>query len=133
MSKVRVYELAKQYNMDQKSLVTLFQSSGISDVRNHMSAVEQEVAERIVKRHLDRQKTPVVEEERIRPTVVKRRARVADAEPSGHGEIPPARSSQESLPRTSAPPARASQPGERERERERGSMSFAEPDFIGRA
>ena len=56
MSKVRVYELAKQYNMDQKSLVALFQSSGVNDVRNHMSAIEQEVADRILKRHLERQR-----------------------------------------------------------------------------
>src|SRR5688572_19651031 len=112
MSKVRVYELAKQYNMDQKSLVALFQSSGISDVRNHMSAVEAEVAERIVKRHLERQKSPVVEEERIRPTVVKRRARVPDAEPSGHGDIPPARaSSMDAVGRPPVPPSRTSQPG----------------------
>src|SRR5687767_9203486 len=81
MSKVRVYELAKQYNMDQKSLVALFQSSGVNDVRNHMSAVEQEVADRILKRHLERQKAPEVVEERIRPTVVKRRARGTDQEP----------------------------------------------------
>ena len=74
MSKVRVYEVAKQLNMDQKTLVALFQSMGIGDVRNHMSAVESDVVER-VKRHLERQKSPEVVEERIRPTVVKRRAR----------------------------------------------------------
>ncbi|KYF80250.1 hypothetical protein BE11_42265, partial [Sorangium cellulosum] len=71
MSKVRVYEVAKQLNMDQKTLVALFQSMGIGDVRNHMSAVESDVVER-VKRHLERQKSPEVVEERIRPTVVKR-------------------------------------------------------------
>ena len=56
MSKVRVYEVAKQLNMDQKTLVALFQSMGIGDVRNHMSAVETDVVER-VKRHLERQKS----------------------------------------------------------------------------
>ena len=82
MSKVRVYEVAKQLNMDQKTLVALFQSMGIGDVRNHMSAVESDVVER-VKRHLERQKSPEVVEERIRPTVVKRRARPgAEPEPS---------------------------------------------------
>src|SRR5512143_1181891 len=79
MSKVRVYEVAKQLNMDQKQLVTLFQSMGIGDVRNHMSAVESDVVERL-KRHLERQKSPEVVEERIRPTVVKRRARTAEGE-----------------------------------------------------
>ena len=80
MSKVRVYEVAKQINMDPKTLVTLFQSMGIGDVRNHMSAVEQDVVERM-KRHLERQKAPEVVEERIRPTVVKRRARVGEGIP----------------------------------------------------
>ena len=79
MSKVRVYEVAKQLNMDQKTLVALFQSMGVSDVRNHMSAVESDVVER-VKRHLERQKTPEVVEERIRPTVVKRQRRAAEGE-----------------------------------------------------
>src|SRR3954463_13314747 len=90
MSKVRVYEVAKQLNMDQKTLVALFQSMGIGDVRNHMSSVESDVVER-VKRHLERQKSPEVVEERIRPTVVKRRRA---AEPDVMGvEIPPARAS----------------------------------------
>src|SRR5262245_36892021 len=86
MSKVRVYEVAKQLNMDQKTLVALFQSMGIGDVRHHMSSVEADVVER-VKRHLERQRSPEVVEERIRPTVKKRRARAADgdggAEPRG--------------------------------------------------
>jgi len=47
MSKVRVYEVAKQLNMDQKSLVAAFQSMGLSEVRNHMSAVEADVVERL--------------------------------------------------------------------------------------
>src|SRR5512144_2689714 len=92
MSKVRVYEVAKQLNMDQKTLVALFQSMGIGDVRNHMSAVESDVVER-VKRHLERQKSPEVSEERLRSDgrVVKRRARATEAEAGG--EIPPARAS----------------------------------------
>src|SRR3954447_15648052 len=101
MSKVRVYEVAKQLNMDQKSLVALFQSMGFGDVRNHMSAVESDVVER-VKRHLERQKSPEVVEERIRPTVVKRVARgpkgdvggVPAPRPSSPGGVPSASPSQ---------------------------------------
>src|SRR5678815_5039010 len=92
MSKVRVYEVAKQLNMDQKTLVALFQSMGIGDVRNHMSAVESDVVER-VKRHLERRKSPEVVEERIRPTVVKRRARVGESE-----GVPAARPSAPGVP-----------------------------------
>src|SRR4029079_3968930 len=73
MSKVRVYEVAKQLNLDPKAVVGLFQAIGINDVRNHMSSVEPEAVER-VKRHLEKQKTHDVVEERIRPTVVKHRA-----------------------------------------------------------
>jgi len=80
MSKVRVYEAAKQLNVDPKAAVALFQAIGINDVRNHMSSVEQEAIER-VKRHLEKQKTHDVVEERIRPGVLKRRA-VAKAMPA---------------------------------------------------
>ena len=73
MSKVRVYEVAKQLNLDPKAVVVLFQSIGVSDVRNHMSSVEPEQVER-VKRHLEKQRTHDVVEERIAPTVLKRRA-----------------------------------------------------------
>ena len=74
MSKVRVYEVARQLGMKNKELVSLFQSLGFSEVRNHMSAVEADVVER-VKRRLQRRNEPEVVEERIRPTVVKRRSR----------------------------------------------------------
>ena len=83
MSKVRVYEVAKQLNLDPKAVVGLFQAVGINDVRNHMSSVDTDAMER-VKRHLEKQKGPVVEE-RIRPGVLKRRAVVK----SGAAEAPP--------------------------------------------
>src|SRR5215468_8965454 len=75
MSKVRVYEVAKQLNLDPKAVVALFQQVGVSDVRNHMSSVDPEQVER-VKRHLEKQRTHDVVEERVRSDgrVVKRRA-----------------------------------------------------------
>ena len=51
--KVRVYEVAKQLNLDPKAVVGLFQAIGVVDVRNHMSSVEPEEVER-VKRHLEK-------------------------------------------------------------------------------
>jgi translation initiation factor IF-2 len=92
MSKVRVYEIAKQLNMDPKSAVALFQSMGVGDVRNHMSAVDTDLVDRL-KRHLERQKTPEVVEEKIKPGVVKRRARpgevvVPSARPSASAAVP---------------------------------------------
>src|SRR6185437_12083013 len=85
MSKVRVYEVAKQLNLDPKQVVTLFQSIGVTDVRNHMSSVDPDAVERL-KRNLEKQKTHDVVEERIRRgagTVLKRRA---VAKPAGTGE-----------------------------------------------
>ncbi|MET0790692.1 MAG: translation initiation factor IF-2 N-terminal domain-containing protein, partial [Polyangiaceae bacterium] len=75
--KLRVYEVAKDLGMDNKALVALLQAAGVPDVKNHMSAVSPEGVER-VKRHLEKQKQPSVVEERIRPTVVKRRAVVRE-------------------------------------------------------
>jgi len=85
--KVRVYEVAKQLNLDPKQVVGLFQAIGIADVRNHMSSVEPEAVER-VKRHLEKQRTHDVVEERIRTDgrVVKRRA---IAKPGGSAEPAP--------------------------------------------
>ncbi|MBI5536251.1 MAG: translation initiation factor IF-2 [Deltaproteobacteria bacterium] len=86
MSKVRVYEVARQLNVDQKTLVATLQSLGFAEVKNHMSAVDTDAIER-VKRHLEKAKSPARVEERIRPTVVKRRA---VAKPSRPEEPPPA-------------------------------------------
>jgi translation initiation factor IF-2 len=85
-TKVRVYEVAKQLNLDPKQVVGLFQAIGIAEVRNHMSSVEPEAVER-VKRHLEKQRTHDVVEERIRPTVVKRRA-IAKASSSPTSDAP---------------------------------------------
>jgi translation initiation factor IF-2 len=87
MSKMRVYEVARDLAMDNKSLVALFQSVGVTDVRNHMSAVLPEQVDR-VKRHLERQSGQKAAEERIHPTVVKRRARPSTE--GGSSDAPPA-------------------------------------------
>ncbi|HMJ15823.1 MAG TPA: translation initiation factor IF-2 [Polyangiaceae bacterium] len=73
MTKLRVYEVARDLGLDNRALVALLQAVGQSDVRNHMSAVAPEAIER-VKRQLEKQQSHKVVEERIRPTVVKRRA-----------------------------------------------------------
>ncbi|MDB4938359.1 MAG: infB [Labilithrix sp.] len=87
MSKVRVYEVAKQLNLDPKAVVGLFQSIGVTDVRNHMSSVDVDAVERL-KRNLEKQKTHDVVEERIRRgagAVIKRRA---VAKPGGNDSGP---------------------------------------------
>jgi translation initiation factor IF-2 len=78
-AKLRVYEVARDLGMDQKALVSLLQSSGVPDVRNHMSSIGADVVERI-RRQLEKQKAPSVVEERIHSAVVKRRAAVRPVE-----------------------------------------------------
>ncbi len=105
MSKVRVYEVAKQLNLDPKAVVSLFQAVGINDVRNHMSSVEPEAVER-VKRHLEKQKTHDVVEERVRPGVVKRRAVAKPGAPEAPPSVPhppPPISVEDVEPRRSSP------------------------------
>jgi translation initiation factor IF-2 len=101
--KVRVYEVAKQLNLDPKQVVGLFQAIGVVDVRNHMSSVEPEAVER-VKRHLEKQRTHDVVEERVRPDgrVVKRRAIAKASSAASLPDVPSATS----LP-APAPPAPA--------------------------
>jgi translation initiation factor IF-2 len=81
--KLRVYEVAKDLGVENKVLVAMLQAAGVPDVKNHMSAVSPEGVER-VKRHLEKQKQPSVVEERIRPTVVKRRAVVREPSAPAH-------------------------------------------------
>src|SRR5271156_2390183 len=100
--KVRVYEVAKQLNLDPKQVVGLFQAIGVVDVRNHMSSVEPEAVER-VKRHLEKQRTHDVVEERVRPDgrVVKRRAIATASSAASLPDVPSATS----LPAAPPPPA----------------------------
>ena len=73
MSKVRVYEVARDLNVDQDHLVGVLQSLGFSDVRNRMSKVDADAVER-VRRHIEsQQRTPEVVQERLSDTVIRRR------------------------------------------------------------
>ncbi len=125
--KLRVYEVAKDLGVENKVLVALLQAAGVPDVKNHMSAVSPEGVER-VKRHLEKQKQPSVVEERIRPTVVKRRAvvrepsvpsqpaPVAAAPVSAHREEPKRQYEEPARPVFVAPPEPAPVVHVRERE-----------------
>jgi translation initiation factor IF-2 len=101
MSKVRVYEVAKELGMEQKALVALIQSMGFGEVRNHMSSVEPELVER-VRRHIEKQKSPSVVEERIHAGVVKRRSVGRPAAETAAPQVPSARSSVVSTPSVAA-------------------------------
>src|SRR5690606_17470699 len=114
--KLRVYEVARDLGLENKALVALLQSVGYSDGKNHMSAVTPDVVER-VKRHLKRDSGEKVVEERIAPTVVKRRARTRSA-----GESEAA-----SSPTAAAPPAPQAATGARAVVRRKPAAPAAEP------
>jgi translation initiation factor IF-2 len=96
MIKTRVYEVAREMGLDNRELMTKLATLGIQ-VRNHMSSLEPIDIER-VKRSLDKEKQQNVVEERIRPTVVRRRSVKRDDE--DELEAKPAAT-------TSAPPSAA--------------------------
>ena len=87
-SKLRVYEVARELSMDNKEIVSLLQSMGFGEVRNHMSVVSSDAVERL-RRHQERKAEPKVVEERIRPTVVKRRSVAKPAELAGTAQSEP--------------------------------------------
>jgi translation initiation factor IF-2 len=79
MAKVRVYELARELDMDSKILVEKLNAGGM-DVKNYMSTLDESSiakAREIVKGAV----SEVVVEKRIKPTVIRRRKKVVAAEP----------------------------------------------------
>ncbi len=73
MSKLRVYEVARDLGLPNRDLIHLIQTLGIQ-VRNHMSVLDVTDVER-VKRAVEKDKAEAKIEEKIRPTVTRRRTR----------------------------------------------------------
>lgn len=71
MAKVRVYELARELNMESKALVGTLVDAGI-DVKNYMSTLDEDAVER-AKGIVSGKEAEVIEEKRIKPTVIRRR------------------------------------------------------------
>ena len=115
MIKTRVYEVARDLGLENKDVVSKLASLGIP-VRNHMSSIDPADADR-VKRAIEKDKQQNVVEERIRPTVVRRRALRRDdageaAEAATHAS-PPQPAASTSAPTSaasSAPPSRPASP-----------------------
>ena len=56
MSKIRVYELAKELNITSKELITILMEEFSVEVKNHMSVIEEEDAALIKELFLDKEK-----------------------------------------------------------------------------
>jgi translation initiation factor IF-2 len=79
MTKMRVYELAKELEMENKVLVDAIREMNI-EVKSHSSSLsDEEVA--LIKGHLSGTKSLVVEEQRIKSTVSRRRRKIVDLAP----------------------------------------------------
>ncbi|MGE0792128.1 MAG: translation initiation factor IF-2 [Sandaracinaceae bacterium] len=99
MTKVRVYEVARELGMENRDLLNRMHSLGIQ-ARNHMSALEPAEVDR-VRRAVDRDKQENTVEERIRSTVIRRRTKKPAP---GEAPAPDAAASAAGSP-AAAPPA----------------------------
>ncbi|RPI77949.1 MAG: translation initiation factor IF-2, partial [Desulfobacteraceae bacterium] len=78
MAKVRVYELAQELNVDKDELIEKLAAGGIA-VKNDKSFLDDDVVER-AKAIMAGPKSEVVEEKRIKPTVIRRRKKTVAVE-----------------------------------------------------
>lgn len=74
MSKMRVYELAKELRMDSNELVERLKGAGFS-INNHMSALDGDEVGR-ARDYLSGATSEIFEEKRIKPTVIRRRKKI---------------------------------------------------------
>jgi translation initiation factor IF-2 len=86
MTKMRVYELAKELEMENKVLVDAIREMNI-EVKSHSSSLsDEDVA--LIKGQLSGTKSLVVEEQRIKSTVIRRRRIIVEVAPEPAVEIP---------------------------------------------
>ena len=78
MAKLRVYELAKELNVESKKLVEKLKTGGL-DIKNYMSTLDEEAA-RKARDIFHGTTSEVIEEKRIKPTVIRRRKKVVRVE-----------------------------------------------------
>ena len=72
MAKIRVYELARTLNMNNKELLKKLGEFDI-EVKSHMSSLEEQTVELIKTNLLGRKPTETIEETRVKSTVIRRR------------------------------------------------------------
>ena len=86
MSKIRVYELAKELGLENKELISRLEKLGIA-VKSHSSTLEDSDVERI-RKDFSGGESREIEEKRIKSTVIRRRAvRVEEVAPVSVEEI----------------------------------------------
>ena len=108
MSKIRVYELARDLNTTNKILLEKLDAMDIA-VKSHMSSLDEETVAKI-RSELFGQKPEAIEETRIKPTVIRRRKKVVKAATAPEADEEPALDAPEEEPEAALEP----QPGEPE-------------------
>jgi len=91
MAKIRVYELARDLNLENKILLSKLNDLDIA-VKSHMSALDDDTVAQI-RQQLFGKKEETIEETRVKPTVIRRRKKVkveAAPEPAPEPEVPEA-------------------------------------------
>ncbi len=78
MAKIRVYELARNLNMENKELIEKIAELGL-EVKSHMSSLDDEAIDRVKGSILGTQTEELVET-RIRPNIIRRRRKVVKKE-----------------------------------------------------
>ena len=101
MSKTRVYELAQQMGIDNKELMARLAEAGVQ-VKNHMAVLEDSDIKAISAPAHTPAKEVSQEEVRVKPTLIRRRAKAVEPEAAA-AEAPPA----EPVKEEAAPPAAA--------------------------
>ena len=96
MSKIRVYELARELNLTNKVLMDKLQGLGIA-VGSHMSSLDDEAVQR-AKANIFGKKETAVEETRIKSTVIRRRRKVAETLEEPVAEVAPEAQPEEPTP-----------------------------------
>jgi translation initiation factor IF-2 len=86
MSKIRVYELARELNLTNKALMDKLQKMDIA-VGSHMSSLDDDAVNR-AKAAIFGKKAAAVEETRIKSTVIRRRRKAAEAAPEEEPGVP---------------------------------------------
>ena len=79
MSKVRVYELAKELNVNSSELVEKLKAAGLP-INNYMSALDRDDVAR-ARDYLSGATSEIFEEKRIKPTIIRRRKKVVPKVP----------------------------------------------------
>ncbi|MBN2125533.1 MAG: translation initiation factor IF-2 [Deltaproteobacteria bacterium] len=103
MAKVRVYELAKELDMDSKELVKKLKAGGI-EIKNYMSTLDEEAVAR-AREVVAGVVSEVVEEKRVRPTVIRRRKKTVTMEPEAPAPSAAAEAEEAPAVEKGAPPS----------------------------